>query len=455
MIINFIKNILSSIKQGSDRSVLAKKNIIGMFFLKGISIFINLLIVPLTIGYLSSYKYGLWLTISSLVSWLSFFDIGFGNGLRNKFIESISIGKKKLAKIYVSTTYAILIILIIFGWILFSIVSFQVEWTRVLNAPTDMSNELKYVIFIAITNFSFQFSLRLISTLFVAIQKPAIAALFDTVSQLLVVLFIMILIHFTNDGSLIYLSISQGVSYISVLLIGSIWAYKTILKDYSPNINYVRFKYAKDLMSLGLKFFFMQIIAIIIYQTDNIVISRILGPSQVTVYNISYKYMQVLNMIFMIVLTPFWSAFTEAKAKMDYDWMKKVTKKLWMFFILLSTIGLLLDLISSFVYKLWIGKTIFIPFMITVLMYFYQMLNIWGTLHTQLLAGLGKIKLQLYFSAIIGLLYLPVITYLCKMYGLNGILVGNILLMLFFTSWFGPVQISKILNQKAKGIWNE
>ena len=455
MIINFIKNIKSSIDQGSDRSVLVKKNIIGMFFLKGISIFLNLLIVPLTIGYLSSYKYGIWLTISSLVSWLSFFDIGFGNGLRNKFIESISIGKKKLAKIYVSTTYAILIILIIFGWILFSIVSFQVEWTRVLNAPTDMSYELKYVIFIAITNFSFQFSLRLISTLFVAIQKPAIAALFDTVSQLLVVLFIMLLIHFTNDGSLIYLSITLGVSYISVLLIGSIWAYKTILKEYCPNINYVRFKYAKDLMSLGLKFFFMQIIAIIIYQTDNIVISRILGPSQVTVYNISYKYMQVLNMIFMIVLTPFWSAFTEAKAKMDYDWMKKVTKKLWMFFILLSIIGLLMVLISSFVYKLWIGKTIFIPFMITVLMYFYQMLNIWGTLHTQLLAGLGKIKLQLYFSAIIGLLYLPVITYLCKMYGLNGILVGNILLMLFFTSWFGPVQIGKILNQKAKGIWNE
>ena len=79
-----IKKTLSYLNKGNRRSARAKKNIAAMFALKGVSILCQLAVVPMTINYVSKYEYGIWITISSLVAWLSFFDLGIGNGLRNK-----------------------------------------------------------------------------------------------------------------------------------------------------------------------------------------------------------------------------------------------------------------------------------------------------------------------------------------------------------------------------------
>jgi len=104
-----IKNFFT---QGNERSINAKKNIVFIAMLKGFSIAISLFLVPVTIHYVNPTRYGIWLTLSSIVGWFNFFDIGLGNGLRNKFAEAVASGKTELARTYVSTTYAILIIII-------------------------------------------------------------------------------------------------------------------------------------------------------------------------------------------------------------------------------------------------------------------------------------------------------------------------------------------------------
>ena len=88
--VSFIKNLLN---KGHSRSVNAKKNILASLVIKGCSIAISLILVPLTIHYVNPTKYGIWLTLSSMVSWFGFFDIGFGNGLRNKFAEAKAKGQ--------------------------------------------------------------------------------------------------------------------------------------------------------------------------------------------------------------------------------------------------------------------------------------------------------------------------------------------------------------------------
>ena len=55
-----------------------------------------------------------------------------------------------------------------------------------------------------------------------------------------------------------------------------------------------------------------------IFQFTNIIITRIEGPDVVTQYNIAYKYFNVLNMFALIILSPFWSAFTDAYVKKDF-----------------------------------------------------------------------------------------------------------------------------------------
>ena len=98
--------------KGHKRSLNVKKNILASFIIRILSILISLLIVPLTINYVNPVQYGIWITLSSIIGWLGYFDIGIGNGLRNRFAESVALGDHKKAKVYVSTTYAVVSLII-------------------------------------------------------------------------------------------------------------------------------------------------------------------------------------------------------------------------------------------------------------------------------------------------------------------------------------------------------
>lgn len=78
----------------------------------------------------------------------------------------------------------------------------------------------------------------------------------------------------------------------------------------------------RSVVGLGGQFFVVMFSMLFIFQLTNIILSRVQGPEAVTQYNIAYKYFNVLNMAANIILTPFWSAFTDAYIKRDYNWMR-------------------------------------------------------------------------------------------------------------------------------------
>src|ERR1035437_7347374 len=156
--------IKSRINKGHTRSVRAKKNILASFLIKGLSIAISLVLVPLTINYINPTQYGIWLTLSSIVSWFSFFDIGFGNGLRNKFAEAMAKGQVELARIYVSTTYAILCIIIVIVLILFLLINPYLHWSKLLNTTPEMAGELSILAVIVFVFFCLRFIFQLVTT---------------------------------------------------------------------------------------------------------------------------------------------------------------------------------------------------------------------------------------------------------------------------------------------------
>lgn len=451
---SFIARIKSILDRGNHRSTRAKKNILAMFFLKGISVICSLIVVPLTINYVSKYEYGIWLTISSLVAWLSFFDLGIGNGLRNKFIEAIESGKHKLAKIYVSTAYSLISIIVSAVWVLAIAASFFIDWPGVLNADKALSHELLWTVLIVVTNFSIIFILGINRSLLNAIQKPAIASSFDTITQVLLCIVLFILVKFTN-GSLINLALAMGGTSMAVLIASNIWTFRGVLKSYCPSLKAVRFRLSKGIMSLGLMFFFIQIIAIAFYQTNNLIITHFVGPSEVTVYNIAYKYMQILTMLFTIIITPFWSAYAEARVNEDFSWMRRTTTKLVKLVGYICILGLIMTIISPLFYKIWLNGSVEVPLIITILVCAYHLANIWSTLWTQLLFGFEKIRLQMIMSTLCCVAYLPLGILGCKYYGLTGLLAASLITFVIFTSWFGIIQVRRLINRTATGIWNK
>ena len=450
-IVSAFTSINSVLNKGHHRSVKAKKNILASLVIKGCNIAISLILVPLTIHYVNPTQYGIWLTLSSIIGWFAFFDIGFGNGLRNKFAEALAKNDHGLARIYLSTTYAILSIIVVCLLLVFLCINPFLNWSRILNTPADMAAELSILALLVFVFFCLQFVLQLITTVITANQQPAKASFFNFLGSLFSLSIIFILTR-TTSGNLIYLALSLGFTPVLVLTASSLWFYTHEYRKYAPSIRFVKFSYARSLMGLGLKFFIIQIAAVVLYETSNLIITQLFGPAQVTSYNVAYKYFGIIPMVMGIIMTPFWSAFTEAWVKQDFAWIKNTMRKLQMLWAGLSLLAIVMLLLSGFVYKWWVGKDIAIQVSISVAMASYVIINAWNGIYSQFLNGVGKIKLQLYTALAGTLVNIPLAIYLGKTLGIYGVVLSTTIISIM-GAILSPMQYNKIIHNNARGIW--
>jgi O-antigen/teichoic acid export membrane protein len=443
----------SLVHQGSARSVNIKKNLLLSFLFKGMNIVIGLALVPLTIDFVSPTQYGIWLTLSSIFTWVSFFDIGLGNGLRNKFAEALAHNKLKLARIYVSTTYAVLSVIIGAALILFLFVNPFLNWNVILNAPDSPESELSKLALVVFTFFCLHFILQLVITVATANQQPAKGSVIGFISNFFSLAVIFILTKLTK-GNIFLLGVALSGTSVFVLIIASIYLFKGEYRKFAPSLKLIRLRYTKLLTNIGLKFFVIQIAAIVLFQSNNIIISHIFGPAEVTPYNIAYRYFGIVTMIASMIMTPLWSAFTDSWHKKDYLWIKSTISKLQKLWLVLAFVTLIMVVLSPFAYNLWVGDRITIPFVLSVCMGLHTLIFTWNMIYIQFINGVGKIQLQLY-SGIFGTILTIPLTYLFADYfSLSGIVIASCVLGLINTSWT-YVQYQKLIEHKATGLWNK
>ena len=288
-----LNKIRKSLSNGDVRSIAVKKNIAGSLVLKCVSILVSLQIVPLTIGYVNPAKYGIWLTLSSIIAWLSYFDLGFAHGFRNRFAEAKAKGDIKLAREYVSTTYAVLFLLFSVILTITLVVNRYLDWSNILNIDGIYNDELHIVFGLLACFFCLNIVGSVFTTMLMADQKPALASLIQTGGQVLALGCIYILTKITS-GSLGALAFAfSGIPCLLLILVSVILFNGKRYKAVSPLISYVRFSLTKKILGLGGQFFVIMVSMLFIYQIINIVLSRVEGPEAVTQYNIAYKYFNV------------------------------------------------------------------------------------------------------------------------------------------------------------------
>lgn len=437
----------------NSRTAIVKKNIIASFFIKGCSIIISLLLVPLTLDYISSELYGIWLTLSSIVLWLNFFDIGFTLGLKNKLAEAIALKKWEYGKSLVSTTYFVMLLVFIPLCLLGIVLIPLIDWPTLLNVSSVYRIEINKALYVLLICFCAQMIVNVLATVVTACQKVALASLFPVLGNFLSLVVIYLLIQY-SQSSLYILALSISLMPVIVLIIASFVLYRRKLRLISPSISSINKVYIKELWGLGSKFFFMQIQIIVLYQCTNFLISNISGPESVTSYNIAYKYLGVAMMIYTIILSPLWPAFTDAFVRKDYSWMKNVYRKMTLIYVISVVILLFMILVAPYVYDLWIGKKANVSWGMTLAVAIYMMIHSWDTLQVQLINGIGTIKLQTYVTFIGLILHIPLSVFLGKYIGDIGVVCSMILINILYSLIF-TIQIRKILNKKASGIWME
>ena len=191
-----------------------------------------------------------------------------------------------------------------------------------------------------------------------------------------------------------------------------------------------------------------------LFQTNNFIIAHVVNPASVTDFSISYKYFGILSIGFNILTLPFWSATTDAFYRKDYQWIQKTINLLNIAFVLAILGGVVMWLCSPWIYKIWLHDMIKPAHTIMGLVFFYYILSMRCSIYCRVINGIGKIKLQFFFTLAEAILHIPLAYWLGKMLGVTGVLISMCLMTLINAIW-EPVQVRKLLLNTATGIWNK
>lgn len=449
------KSLNQLINSKDNKTKIVLKNAFFSFFIKGVNISINFLTIPLILSFLNPTQYGIWLTLTAILSWFSLFDLGFGNGLRNHLTKCIANKNYDDGKIFVSTTYAALTVIFGILLVVFLIVNPFINWSSIFNAPDSIQSDLRGAVLYAISLLFVQFILRLINTVLLAFQRSAIADLANSLVQvfILIGLYIVKSMHYNTLTSV---AIVYSVLPVFVFLIFNVFLFSKSYQLIRPSIYFVRFKHIKKLLNLGLNFFIIQVSALVLFTSDNFLITQLFKPADVTVYNVAFKYFSIGNILLTMFLSPFWSMATHSFETKDFAWIKNSMKKLKILWVLLIFIGLIQLVCAKVIFKFWTNDSVAVSFSLSTTMLFYFILLNWSAIYSNFLNAVGKIRLQLYFSILAMLINVPLAIFFVKFLhlGILGIPLATMIVMTFGDVLIS-MQYSKIINFTAKGVWNK
>ena len=452
---NFIVRLKSFFLSGDDRTQKMKRNTISMLVVKGLSILVSLAYVPMMLKNVNRADYGVLLTLTSLVHWVAMLDIGLGNGLRNTLAKNLALQEYAKAKENISSCYAALSIYVSVIVAMFLCIAPFLSWKSILNAPNNSEAELLTLTMIVFISFCLQFVVNLMTSILYACQKPAHTSYIMFCTQVANFIIVYIMIHAFGLTSILEIGSVTCLTPPIVIIIYSMYLFRKQLSNISPSFKSVHLKSVNSILTMGVKFFILQIITIVLYQSNNIIIAQTVNPESVVIFNVAYKYMGMIIVVFNIIISPVWSAATDAYVTSDFEWMKHTLQYIRKIFRGIVCVGLFMLLLSKPIYTLWLGKdTVDIPYLITGLVFIYCVFDILYRTYGTFINGMGKLRLQMVITSILSTIYIPTAVILGKQFGLPGVLLTNAIVYFANFMW-AKIQCTKLINQTATGIWNE
>lgn len=412
-----------------DKSVL--KNVGLGFASKGISIFLSFLQIPITLSILSKTEYGIWLTLFSIAGWLAYFDLGLGNGLRNRLTEALAENNLVKAKKLVSTTYTALSILFFGIIIIFAIAAAFIPWAKVLNTAIVPEHTLKLLVYCCFISAIINFIANLIQTVLAANHLSGKGNILALYNQIIILAATLAIKYFYPYNSLLLIGVILSVAPLFVNIIASIYFFKGRFSAISPDIRFFDRSYLKGVMSVGIKFFVIQIAVLIIFSTDNILITQLYLPSEVASYNFVYKYFSVIIIFFGIVCNPLWTMYTDAYKKNDIDWMENNIKRMLKLFLIAFLAMILMTLFSNFIMQLWLGKSYDSTMVFVFFVGLYSLQTVWNNIFVLPLNAMNKLNTSVGLAVWSAVINIPLAILLSHyINNVIAIVIANILSLL-------------------------
>lgn len=403
---------------------------------KGITVLAPFITTPITMHYLGDERFGLWMTITSVLAMLAFADLGMGNGLLTEVSKFKGKDDANGIKCAVSTAYFILGCSAFLALLLFLLFTNYIPWGKIVNATSPaLSEDARIVGTICIVCFIINVPMNLICKIQLGLQQGYISELWQTVSSLSSMVLTIVAVY--CHATIAVLILCVAATPLLFMLLNTIIYFNRNHGNLSISSKFVDFKMAGKILHIGIQFLALSVLTSLSLYCDNLIVAHSMNLDDVTVLSITEKPVKMLNLIPAILCMPFWAANGEALARRDTTWVKKNTTRMGMIcFVSTALASTILLIIGPWFFRWWIGSDFHFSAMLLMT------LSIWAILFSisapffMVLNGAGFIWIQIKMW----LIFLP-LAILCKVWfsstiGLPGIPLGGIIpYMLLILPW--------------------
>lgn len=411
-------NLKTTLKNEDNKNLF--NNIISAFIIKGVSLCISVFSMPLYIKYFDNDKaLGLWYTLLSIISWILICDLGLGNGLRNKLTEALVQKDTVSCKKLISSTYAILSMVIMFILAIGIIVIPHIDLNQFFNISPQIVSKtaLQYSLMILFVGVCCSFVLKVINSIIYALQKSSLNNFLSLITSVIPLIFIAIYKSNSIDENLVLLSCVHVVAVNLPLLLATVFFFfYGRLKTCKPSFKFIDRQTSRHIFSMGTAFFFTQILFMLLINTNEIIISKVYSSEFVVKYNIYFKLFTVIGSLYMLALTPVWSKVTKDLAEKKYSTLIKTNKILLAISFLASVTEFLIIPFLQLIVNIWLGdEAIVVNYTTALIFAFYGSIYILNVVLTTIANGMGMLKTQIVFYGIGVVLKIPTIRLLANL----------------------------------------
>ena len=409
---------------------------------KAISVLSLLLTVPLTLGYLGPERYGMWMTIGSLVAMMSFADLGMGNGLLNAIAEAHGREDRQAMRSHIASAYLILglvALLIVAG---FALLYGVVDWPAVFNVTSAAArSECGPALAVFVACFAFNIPLTIVQRVQIGLQQGFTANLWQGVGGLLGLLGIVLAVQ--SRAPLPWLVAGAVGLPMLAALANTLHFFLFARRDLAPAIAEACMASFRRLAGTGLLFFGTQIAIAIAYLSDNLVLTHILGPEAVTQYSVPERMFSLIATVVAMALTPLWPAYGEAAARGDHVWVKRtLIRSLKLAGGTAAVLSLLLVIAGPTLIGLWVGHVVTVPLSLIAALGVWKVAEAIGNALAMYLNGVGMIRIQAILGVTMALSAISLKVALVPLVGVAGVTIATVLayglMVLLPLAWFVP-----------------
>jgi O-antigen/teichoic acid export membrane protein len=412
------------------------------YIAKGLTILTGFISVPLTVRYLGAERYGVWLTISSLLLWVALTDFGLaGNALVNVVSEAVGNDDRASARHYAASAFwALAIIALVIG-VAFAAAFRFIPWRTVFRVSDAISTrELEAACALVLTLFAINVPLSLLRSIYNAHQDGYVANIWAIAYGVVSLLSLIVVTRL--HGGLPQLVVALSGVPILVLLANAYYAFGRRYPWLQPAPSAVRWSCVRRLLGLGSKYMIMQLAGLGIYQSQAMIITQTLGPSKVVIFVVAYKVIALPLDLASMGTAPFVSAFGEARARHDWNWIKGAFKNGTLALLVLGVpLAGALAIFAKPLILIWAGPAAVPDSYVILWLFVYTAVAICFMMAGQLLCGIQRLEplticvvLCAFGCVGLGVLFAP-------RWGLSGITFGMAMSMMVV---FWPIQVYEV-----------